>query len=227
MISLLDAVQPPPPAAGPRVYGVVTGVVTNNQDDEAKGRVRIRFPWHADEEESPWARVAAPMAGSGRGLWLLPEVGDEVLVAFEQGDPRLPYVVGTLWSKDVPPPETNADGGNNVRVLHSRSGHVVRLDDTEGRETIQIADGSKKNSILISTADNAITITCEGDLTLESREGRLVLKAAKGVEVTTSEGAMKLEAKDDVSLTTSGGNVTVKSGKSSNPAEKKYINLNC
>lgn len=209
MSSLLDLLRTPPGADGSRTWGVVTGVVTNNQDPEKLGRVKVRFPWLADEQESPWARVAAPMAGKDRGLWLLPEVDDEVLVAFEQGDTRFPYVVGALWSQSAPPPETNEEGKNDRRVLRSRSGHVVRLDDHEGEEKIEIVDRSERNSIVISTNDNSITVTCEGDLTLESTNGKLVLKAAKGLEVA-SQDALKLEARGNLDLEASGGNVTVK-----------------
>jgi uncharacterized protein involved in type VI secretion and phage assembly len=209
MTSLLDLLQRPASAAAdPRIAGVVTGVVTNNQDPEKLGRVRVRFPWLSDEQESPWARMAVPMAGKERGLWLLPEVDDEVLVAFEQGDPRFPYVVGALWNKNAPPPPAG-DAPGDVRMLRSRSGHVVRLDDTDGEETIEIIDRSEKNSIVISTADNTLTLTCDADLTLESKSGKLVLKAAGGVEIA-SDDALTLEAKTDVNLKTSGGNVTVK-----------------
>ncbi len=73
------------------------------------------------------------MAGAGRGLYILPEVDDEVLVAFEHGNPSTPYVLGGLWNGKDKPPEANSDGKNNMRVLKSRSGHVIRLDDTAGR----------------------------------------------------------------------------------------------
>lgn len=207
MNSLLDMLQAPPGAAGSRVPGVVTAVVTNNQDPEKLGRVKVRFPWLADQQESGWAPVAAPMAGKGYGTWLLPQVEDEVLVAFDRGDPRFPYVVGALWSKPAPPPDAGGGPRADVQVIRSRSGHVVRLDDRKDQEKIEITDKGGKNSIVISTKDNAITLTCDGDLTLESKNGKLVLKGAKGVEAT-SKDAMKLEAKTvDVKAI---GNVTVK-----------------
>jgi uncharacterized protein involved in type VI secretion and phage assembly len=200
-MSITDLVPPPP--ADDRIYGVVTGTVTNNNDDRKLGRVKVRFPWHADREESVWARVAVPLAGKGSGTWMIPAVDDEVLVAFEQGDRRFPYVVGSLWSEapaaaqaappsavppqDGPPPavppQLGTGAASEVTVLCSRSGHVVRLDDRKGEETIEITDGSGKSSIVIRTKDNAITLTCQGDLTLESKGGRVLLKAAKGMEM--------------------------------------------
>src|SRR5205085_2988322 len=126
------------------ISGVVVGVVTNNQDDpDGLGRVKVKFPWLSNDEESFWARVAVPMAGKERGFYFLPEVEDEVLVAFEHGDPRFPYVLGSLWNGQDKPPEKN-DGKNNVRVIKSRSGHVIRLNDEDGKEKIESIDKSGK-----------------------------------------------------------------------------------
>jgi len=206
--SLLDLFLPPERGADSRVYGVVTAVVTNNQDPEGLGRVKLKFPWLSDEEESDWARVATPMAGKERGLFLLPEVEDEVLVAFERGDPRFPYVIGSLWNKNAPPPLTNDDGKNDLRILKSRSGHVVRLNDKDGEESIEIVDKSEKNSIVISTKDDTITITAEADVTIESKTGKLILKGKDGVEIT-SGSAFKAEVQADAEIKAS-GQVTVK-----------------
>ena len=87
-----------PQARNDRFYGVVVGIVTNNQDPENMHRVKVRFPWLSNDVESNWARVAAPMAGKGRGAYFLPEVDDEVLVAFEHGQVDHPFVVGCLWN---------------------------------------------------------------------------------------------------------------------------------
>jgi uncharacterized protein involved in type VI secretion and phage assembly len=185
-----------------RVGGVVVGVVTNNQDPEKMGRVKVKFPWLSDEDESNWARVASPMAGKDRGLFLLPEVDDEVLVAFEHGDPRFPYVVGSLWNGTDTPPADNADGNNNVRVLKSRSGHVVRLTDEDGKEKIEIIDKSEKNSVVIDTAENTITITAEKDIVLSAPNGSIKLDAQK-VEVKSSADS-KVEAGGGLDLKASG-----------------------
>ena len=85
-MNLFDVLTDERDDASSRVSGVVVGVVTNNQDPEGMGRVKVKFPWLSDEDESNWARVAAPMAGKERGFYFLPEVEDEVLVAFEHGD---------------------------------------------------------------------------------------------------------------------------------------------
>ena len=190
-----------------RFFGVTVGVVTNNQDPDDLGRVKVRFPWLSDEHESQWARVVTPMAGDGRGLYFLPEVEDEVLVAFEHGMVEFPYVLGALWNGQDAPPESNDDGGNNVRVIKSRSGHVIRLDDTDGEETIEIVDGSGNNSIVISTADNTITVAADADITIQSSSGKLIL-SGKGVEIT-SQAEVKIEASQDMDLR-AGGQLNIK-----------------
>ncbi|PYT04739.1 MAG: phage tail protein, partial [Acidobacteria bacterium] len=157
-----------------RISGVVVGVVTNNQNDpEGLGRVKVKFPWLSDEDESNWARVAAPTAGKERGFYFLPEVEDEVLVAFEHGDVRFPYIVGSLWNGKDAQPAKNDDGKNNVRVIKSRSGHVVRLTDKDGAEMIEIIDKSEKNSIVFDTSKNTITITADKDIVLSAAQGKI------------------------------------------------------
>jgi uncharacterized protein involved in type VI secretion and phage assembly len=174
--SLIDLLSPPTSQQEQRIYGVVMGIVTNNQDPNKMGRVRVKFPWLSDDHESWWARIATPMAGPNRGVWFLPEVDDEVLVAFDHGDVRNPYIIGSLWNGKDTPPETNSDGKNNLRLIHSRSGHLIRLDDSDGDEKIEIIDKTSNNSVTIKSSDNSIAITCQGKLTLH---------ASQGIEITS------------------------------------------
>jgi uncharacterized protein involved in type VI secretion and phage assembly len=185
-------------AVATRIAGVAVAVVTNNQDPDALGRVKVRFPWLSDDDESQWARVAAPMAGNGRGVYFLPEVDDEVLVAFEHGDIRFPCVIGAMWNGKDAPPADNSDGKNNVRVIKSRSGHVVRLNDEEGKETIEVIDKSGKNSIVVDTAGNTITITSDKDITLKAANGTITLDAQKIAVKSSSDSAIESGAKMDV-----------------------------
>jgi uncharacterized protein involved in type VI secretion and phage assembly len=160
-----------------RIQGVVVGVVTNNEDPDKMGRVKVKFPWLSGEDESHWARVAAPMAGKERGIYFLPEVDDEVLVAFDNGDMHFPYVLGSLWNGQDAPPAANDDGKNNVRLIKSRSGHVIRLTDEDGKEKIEVVDKTGKNSIVFDTASNTITITADKDITLAATQGTITLDA--------------------------------------------------
>jgi uncharacterized protein involved in type VI secretion and phage assembly len=175
-----------------RIFGVVVGVVTNNQDPDGMGRVKVKFPWLSDTEESFWARVASPMAGKERGFFFLPEVDDEVLVTFEHGDVRFPFVLGALWNGQDKPPETNSDGKNNARTIKSRSGHVIRLSDEDGKEKIEIIDMSGNNKIVFDASQNIITVNSDKDIVLSAPKGTIKLDAQK-IEITSSADA-KIEA---------------------------------
>lgn len=124
-----------------RVYGAVVGLVTSIEDPDSLGRVKVRFPWLKDNLESRWARIVSFMAGAERGGVFRPEVGDEVLLLFERGDMRFPYVIGAVWNgPDAMPSLRGADGDNNIRLIKSRSGHTIVFDDTSGSEKITITD---------------------------------------------------------------------------------------
>ncbi len=184
------------------VFGVVVGIVTNNQDPDKLGRVKVKFPWLNQDDESHWARIATPMAGASRGVYFLPEVDDEVLVAFEHGRMEAPYIVGALWSGKSAPPESNSDSKNNKRSITSRSGHVVRFDDTSGGTKIEILGEGNKESIVIDTTNHTIQIQSDADVTITSANGKLTL-SAKGIEVKSQAG-IKVEAQADVDLKASG-----------------------
>ncbi len=178
---------------GGKIKGVGVGVVTNNKDPQGMGRVKVRFPWRENQDESHWARIATLMAGKDRGSFFLPEVGDEVLVAFEREDIRHPYVIGGLWNGQDKPPETNSDGKNNIRKIKSRSGHEiifnddheakkekveihtkaghkVVLDDAAGSEKIEVRDKSGSNFIVIDSVQNSITIESTAQLKIKSQK---------------------------------------------------------
>ncbi|MCP6760385.1 MAG: phage baseplate assembly protein V [Fischerella sp. CENA71] len=159
------------------VYGVTVGIVTNNKDPDGLGRIKVKFPWLSSEEESYWARVLTPMAGNNRGIYFLPEVDDEVLVTFEHGDINFPYVLGALWNGKDKPPLQNDDGKNNQRVIKSRSGHQIILDDTDGKEQIIIQDKTGKNQIIINSPENQMNVNVEKDVIIETK-GKIILKSS-------------------------------------------------
>jgi len=130
--------------------GIYYGVVTQNKDEESQiGRVKVRFPWMPDGERDQlhWAHIAVPMAGKEYGTFVLPEVGDTVLVVFIAGDIRHPVVVGGEWNKTDTPPETNEHQSNDYRFIKSRSGHRFLLDDSSGAVKVVLTDKQNANYI--------------------------------------------------------------------------------
>ncbi|MDL1973325.1 MAG: phage baseplate assembly protein V [Deltaproteobacteria bacterium] len=212
-MSILDALESTKEGVN-RIAGVVPGIVTNNQDPEEMGRVKIYFPWLSDDNETDWVRIATLMAGSERGSFFVPEVGDEVLVAFEHGDINQPYVIGALWNGVAPPPETNSEGKNNIRKIRSRSGHEIIFndDDTSQQEKIEIhtnaghqvvlddSAGQEKIEIIDKTGNNKITIdSVQNSINIESAM-QLKIKANM-VEI---EGTTSLTLKSNAALTIQG-----------------------
>ena len=185
-----------------RIAGVVTATVSDVNDPEQLGRVELLFPWLAGDFVLTWARVASMGASNGAGAFWVPAVGDEVLVAFEQGDPRLPYVLGGLYSTDAKPAATTTD----VRSFTTPSGHTVLLDDTDGDEKIVIVDKTGDNRIVITSSDNGIEISAEGDVTIESASGRVSITGndveieAKNSLTLVSDNTLDLEASGDATL---------------------------
>ena len=168
-----------------KIFGVVVGLVTGNHDPEKLGRVRVSFPWREKAEQSYWARIATLMSGNDMGTFFLPEVGDEVLVAFDRGDINHPYVIGCLWNGVDKPPEKNADGQNNIRKIKSRSGHEIILDDTAGAEKIEIKDKTGSNSIVIDSLQNSIAIESKMQLKIKSQ----MIEIEAGSTMTLKAGA--------------------------------------
>lgn len=190
--------EPRPEPERAYIPGVVVGIVTNNRDPDGMGRVKVRLPGLGDADESDWARIVAPMAGNDRGVYFLPEVDDEVLVAFAHGNPRLPFVLGALWNGKDPPPAKNDDGKNDVRVIKTRRGHLIRFTDKDGAEKIEIIDSSGRSSLVFDTAAKLIKIESSQDIALVAANGTIKLDA-RTIEIASS-GAATIEAKSRIEV---------------------------
>ena len=177
--------------ARPSLDGLYPARVVANHDPHNQGRIRVSYYWQEGGETS-WVRLLAPHAGPGRGFLFLPELGDEVLICFEEGDPERPYAVGSAWNGVHQPPTSgfHAPGEhnqsefapNNVKRLVTRSGHRITMVDTPGKETVSIATPQHNRLMLTEhhadTGRPAIVLATAGDLILSAPNGRIHSRSA-------------------------------------------------
>lgn len=176
---------------------LLTGLVTDLDDPEELGRVRVRFPTLGDAE-SDWARLVVVGGGSDRGLLFRPDVGDEVLVGFQGGDMRHPVVLGGLWSRASPPPAEGSDPAT-VQLLRSRSGHQITLDDTHGAERLEISDGTRMLRILLDSTDGCLRLENDsGDLEIQAGAGNISVRARGAISLQAPTISVKADASLDL-----------------------------
>jgi uncharacterized protein involved in type VI secretion and phage assembly len=193
-----------------RIQGVVVGIVTDNNDvDKKVGRVKVKYPWLAGDNKgeiaSHWARLSSPLGGrDNKGFFFIPEVDDEVLLAFEHGNPNRPYIVGVLWSTKNKPPEHDKawvqEGRTLRRMIRTQTGHKIVIDDSSDSPQILIQDKTEKNLILIDTKNNNIEVKVQNDFIVEA--GRDIKMTAKGKVEVESGGNMRHYAKGRLHIET-------------------------
>lgn len=175
--------------------------VVSKLDDATPGRVTVKFP-HLGNTESGWCTVVAPMGGPGRGMVFLPEVGDQVMLAFEHGDTDHGFVLGAVWtSKQAPPALEGKAADNNQRLIRSRCGHQILLDDTKGKERVEVRDKDGRR-VVLDTAKKKVQVVCDS--------GDVEVTAGQGNVTVTCGGSMSLKGKT-VAIE-SEGNLTLKAG---------------
>ncbi len=162
------------------------GEVVDNNDPDKLGRVRVQLKWEG--ALTPWIRVLTNYAGPGSaegvtGSYFVPEIGDEVFVEFEQGNPDRPYVVGSNYHSGTPP--DFADPDNNLKAIKTRSGHILKFDDTEGEESILITD-KNGNHLTIETAGDTITINA-GDSIIVKAGTSISMEAGQSISLKSGE----------------------------------------
>jgi uncharacterized protein involved in type VI secretion and phage assembly len=169
-----------------QLNGVFPAVVIDNVDPENLGRVRVRLPQGgAPGDSGTWARMATLMAGKNRGTWFIPDVNDEVLVAFEAGDMRRPYVLGCLWSGTNPPPET-MDTNNNKKLLRSRNGVKITLDDQSGQESF-VVETPGGQRVTLKDGPGSIALTDNNGNSVKLDTSGIVVNASAKVTINASQ----------------------------------------
>lgn len=178
-----------------RLFGVYPAIVSDINDPDNQGRVKVRLPWLPDDGGgyNVWARLATLMAGADRGSWFIPDVDDEVLVAFEAGDPRRPYVVGAVWNgRDAPPERMDGAGNNFIKSITSRNGVTVTLDDQDGQEKLILETPGGQR------------------LTMQDGPGQIEIRDSNGNSITLDSGGVKIVAA--VKVTVQASTVEVSAG---------------
>jgi uncharacterized protein involved in type VI secretion and phage assembly len=190
---------------------VAIALVTQNKDEDGLCRVKVRYPWHEKPRESYWARLAMPMAGKERGFVFIPEVGDEVVVAFEREDLRFPYILGALYNGQDKPPLANNDGNNDKRIVKSRKKHYLLFDD--GTQGVVELTHEKGRRIILD--DNGFVVQDEkGNLVrVESNSGAMTIEAKGQLNIKAAtisiEATGTLEVKANSTLTIRGSLVNI------------------
>jgi uncharacterized protein involved in type VI secretion and phage assembly len=184
--------------------GLMVGIVTDNKDPKGWGRVRVKLPAVSDEHTSYWARVVSIGAGSNRGLDCLPEIDDEVLIGFENGDPDRPYVIGNVWNgKDSPPAaiaDTVVDGKVRLRTFKTRTGHTLQF--------VEEDKGSSNKGIYVDTVygHHLYCNDTEQFIEAKTKNGHQVRCDDKGKKIL-----VKTQNGHEISLNDQGQSITLKS----------------
>ena len=176
---------------GGKWYGVAPATVLDIADPEGTGRVKVTLPWCPDSgggQYEAWARTATLFAGKDRGSWFMPEVGDEVLVAFEHGDPARPYILGGLWNGSDSPPES-ASAQNNHKLIKSRNGVKILLDDQNGQEKL-ILETPGGQKISLKDGPGAVEIEDSNGNSIKLETSGITITAAAKVTVNASQVAV-------------------------------------
>lgn len=179
-----------PEGLGGRWYGAYPALVEDIRDPEGQGRVMVTLPWMPDTGSSrytAWARMATLMGGDNRGSWFIPDSGDEVLVLFEGGDPRRPYVVGGLWNgRDRPPASIDGAGRNTTKRLRSRNGVVVTLEDQDGQESL-VCETPGGQRLTLKDGPGMVEIVDSNGNSLRLETSGITVNAALKVTVSATQ----------------------------------------
>ncbi len=146
-----------------RRYGIYPAKVESVDDPQGEGRVKVSFPWMGGNAQGYWAPITNAMAGPNRGCWIMPEVGDEAAVIFEQGDPNHPWIVGFPHNGEQKPPETD----KHKRVYRSFNGHEIVISDP-------LIAGGDQGGVRISDA--------HGNM-IELSNARIVIRSVAQIEI--------------------------------------------
>ncbi|MFV0538268.1 MAG: type VI secretion system Vgr family protein [Dysgonomonas sp.] len=196
-------------------------MVKDNKDPEHLGRVRVQFLWQQEQDDSqmtPWIRIAQPHGGGDKGFYFIPEVDEEVVVGFENGNAEKPYVIGTLYHGQAKPSDTWYNDEDNIKAIRTRSGHTMEFHDTMGNEYIRIYDNEKDNFVLtFSTVEKLIKLQSKGNIELYADKDIIIdakenIRVSAGIDISEKAGSNNIiEIGKDRTIAV-GNNISEKAG---------------
>jgi len=209
--------------------GVVTGII--NDVDAEHGRVLVEYRDIEDNMLSPWAYIAAPLSGKGRGALFMPEKGDEVLVCYGDGAFARPYVVGFLWNGEQTSPETEAHN----RVIVTPGGHQLRFEDKDGDKRV-VLKTKGEHRLAMDDKDKSVTLESTGHHKLQilDNDGKVVLTTQSGGKITLeNSGKATVEASqnkitlgpDGITIEVTSGTLNIKSSAVTNVESSAAMNV--
>ena len=176
-----------------RFYGVVEGLVTDNNDPDGEGKVRVQYPAFDQNMTSEWCRILQPYAGNGYGMFFVPEKGDEVVVAFAHGDMRLPIILGGVYNGQDKPP-SHRDASTDEKVIRTKGGHQILLNDSKDSQQIKITTNGG-HAIDLNDKEQSVNVTSNGgqSITLDDQAGSITV-------TTSGSQSIKLDPSGGVTI---------------------------
>jgi type VI secretion system secreted protein VgrG len=208
----LDIAFPARYSTVPSATHLQTATVVDNNDPDKFGRIKVKFPW-LEAEETIWVRFLTPHAGQDRGWYAVPEIGDEVLVGYEFGNPNHPIALGALYNKDAAPPGSAPTPENDIKLFRTKAGNEIKINDKSGSEEIAITTKDGDNKVVLNMSGPSITIESKGDISIKGSniliESDQKIKLKAGTDADIEAGA-NLKTKASAQYNAEGAMVTVK-----------------
>lgn len=176
-----------PDGSAPRYYGVYPAIVTDIVDPDSLGRVQVKFPWLGSEGESvrAWATLVTPYADDDQGFEMIPSVDTQVVIAFEAGELRRPYIVGAAWNGREALPQKPAQA-NNIRVIKTRSGSRLQFDDTEGMAKVILSMRNGHELVMDEGGQEVVITHANGCVITMNAVGQIGIQANATLEITAA-----------------------------------------
>ncbi len=219
-MGLFDDFLPGQDAGGANISGVAIGIVKENWDSAHPGMVKVEITLGAaGRNVTDWARVAVPYAGNGFGVYFLPEIGSQVLVAFHMGDINCPIVVGCLWNHEDAAPPGAVSEHNSVKTIRTRGGSRIVITEEEGKETvtvetpgdqkivlddgegrISLQDKERKNVVTVDTKNGVLAFACEKKAVFTVAGQEMLVLDGGSRKAELRAGSVRIDGSQDVTV---------------------------